>query len=573
MTSLKARNSRRKSRKKGKSAQAQSPPLSTKEKLAIKREAKKTRNKFFGSLSTAIALGILTVLPLLLFISPKLAIAGGVAVTLMILSYNYPRASLWAFLIYMPFAGTITYWLADGNLIFQVAKDIFYFPALLALIVDCRRRNQPIFIAKPLRPTLTFLFFVCIIVLLFVNVRMELFAPICEQAGRGMICKEGQPFMRGILGLKIFLGYIPLAFCGYHLIENKKTLLQLGRLLAVLAIICCSLALVQYMFLRTGRCQATSEIAEGANLFRASLENRCLVGGSLLYTPEQGQIRLPGTFVSPWHWGWFLIANSAISFTVAFFETSLFWQLIGFSSMGLILINSVVSGQRVALALAPAFIILMLFLTGQIVKLKRFIPIAIGIALVGFVFLTFNPDIVQERVDSLIGRWQAAPPQNFIVAQWQWAMQALRHYGSYLLGLGLGSGTNSARVFGSTAFLETYHPKVLYEVGYLGFMAFMVFITHLVIYTFKQYQSLKDPFLKSFGSAFWVFLLVIGYMPYWYPLDTDPVAVYYWLFAGVLIKLTVIDREETSKDIKTIATKNRRIKRKKFVPLNKRVKT
>ncbi len=576
MTSLKARNSRR---KKTKSGEVKTPPLSPKEKLAIKREAKKARQKLIVSWSASIALGLLTAIVLLLLFELKFAVAGGLGVAAMILSYTYPRASLWVFLIYMPFSGTVTYWFAEGNIIFQIAKDIFYFPALLALMVDCRRRNKPIFVAKQLIPTLSFLFFICLIVFLLVNVRMELFAPTCEytrEVGIGGVCRNGQPILQGLLGLKVFLGYIPLAFCAYYLIEDKKTLLNLGRVLVVLAIICCTLAFIQYMFLRTGRCQATSEITEGAGLFRASLENKCFVGGSLLYTPEQGQIRLPGTFVSPWHWGWFLIANSAICFTVAFFETSLFWRLVGFSGMGLILINSVVSGQRAALIAAPAFILVMLVLTGQIVKLKRFIPIAVGMAIVGFVFVTLNPEIVQERIDSVIGRWQASPPQDFIIGQWRWATRSRSSYGGPLFGSGLGAATNSARAFGSTAFLETYHPKVVYEVGYLGLMAFMVFITHLLIYTFKQYQSLTDPVLKSFGSAFWVFLLVIGYMPYWYPLDADPVAIYYWLFAGVLMKLTIIDKEEKSKEIQEITSKNRRYrlnKNKKFVPLKKRLKT
>ncbi len=75
----------------------------------------------------------------------------------------------------------------------------------------------------------------------------------------------------------------------------------------------------------------------------------------------------------------------------------------------------------------------------------------------------------------------------------------------------------------------------------------MIFVTHLCFLTFKAYRSLKDDCLRSFASGFWVFLLIISYFPYWYPLDTDPVAVYYWFFAGVILKLPVIDKEEQAK--------------------------
>ncbi|MGK7930601.1 MAG: hypothetical protein AB4041_04095, partial [Microcystaceae cyanobacterium] len=68
--------------------------------------------------------------------------------------------------------------------------------------------------------------------------------------------------------------------------------------------------------------------------------------------------------------------------------------------------------------------------------------------------------------------------------------------------------------------------------------------THICIVTFIKYRSLQDPVLSNFASGFWVFVFTISYMPYWYPLDTDPVCVYYWLFVGVLLKLPLIDQQE-----------------------------
>ena len=60
--------------------------------------------------------------------------------------------------------------------------------------------------------------------------------------------------------------------------------------------------------LKTGRCQGTEGLGvSGIDLFKPNLNAKCLVGGSLLYAPSQGVIRLPGTFVSPWHWAWFLV--------------------------------------------------------------------------------------------------------------------------------------------------------------------------------------------------------------------------------------------------------------------------
>ncbi|EAM51230.1 hypothetical protein CwatDRAFT_4320 [Crocosphaera watsonii WH 8501] len=163
-------------------------------------------------------------------------------------------------------------------------------------------------------------------------------------------CKNSIPFAQGILGLKVLAGYIPLIFCAYYLINDKKQLLFLGRLLVVIAIICCGLALIQFWMFKTGRCQGTDHLA-GELLFKPTIKARCLVGGSALYSPSQGQIRMPGTFVSPWHWGWFLVANAAICFSVAFSDSAFFWRNCGLFGMAMVFINAVICGQRLALAL------------------------------------------------------------------------------------------------------------------------------------------------------------------------------------------------------------------------------
>jgi hypothetical protein len=543
--------------------QAASQPLNLKDKLAQKRKIRETRRKVFSVLGISFVFAILVGLPLGISLGVKEGIGISVAFPCLLLCYTYPRTALWAFLIYMPFSGTVTYWIGGGNALFQLSKDAFYVPALLALVLECRRRRLPILIPKKLLPTLGILVFCSLLTLFFVN-GMQQFLPSCnalsesekylrDAAGNlildanGIIiatpCKNGIPFLQGILGLKVLLGYIPLIFCTYYLISDKKRLLLLGRVLVLLAIICCVLGLAQYWMLKTGRCIGTRNLV-GLELYKPTLDAKCLVGGALLYSPQYGQIRLPGTFVSPWHWAWFLVANAAICFATAFSDTSFFWRTAGLAGMGLVFVNAVICGQRLSLALVPAVILVLLILTGQVANLKRFLPAGIGFAVVLFVaFSFFNPTFIQERIDSFVGRWNTAPPYLFLQGQFNYALYNQKG----ILGAGLGKGTNSTRVFGSVSLVETFHPKLLFEMGFPGLLAFMIFITHLTILSFQSYRSVRDRTLRSFGSSFWVFLVIIGYFPYWYPLDTDPVAVYYWLFAGVLFKLPDIDKQEREK--------------------------
>ena len=549
------RRKTKKSRKK--SSQAS---LSIKERLLQKRKAREERKKIITLVASCLIVGLAIGLPLAA-INLKLALGAVILIPSLVVSYSYPRKALWFFLIYLPFSGTITYWVGGGNVLFQLSKDIFYFPALIALIQQCRRSRKPIIVDKRLTITLGILIALSLATLIFTNAQQQIFLPACDSLSEydkflrapdgsllinpetGIVystpCKKGSPLMQGILGLKVFLGYVPLVFCAYHLIENKQQLAWLGRLLVLLAIICCVLGIIQYSMLASGICAGTRGAA-GEQLFRASVQSKCFVGGSLLFSPGQGQIRLPGTFVSPWHWAWFLIANSFITFAVAFNDTSWFWRITGLAGLALVFVNSVICGQRIALALVPIAVIILLILTGQIANLKRFIPIGLGLGLILTVLIINNPEIFAERVDSFVQRWNASPPQAFIVEQFHFAINQQKGF----FGQGLGKATNSTRTFGPTSLVETYHPKVMFEVGLIGLLGLIVFMTNLVIVTFKNYRSVKTDSIRSFGASFWVFILVISYFPYWYPLDTDPVAVYYWFFAGVLLKLPLIDRQE-----------------------------
>ncbi len=504
--------------------------LSLKERLAKKRKAQQARKELIQFLTVSVFLSAVLGIVLSLILGPKLGLAA-LTIPCLGFSYKYPKKSLWLFLIYLPISGTITYWIGKGNISFQLAKDAFYIPALIALVQECQRKKLPIVIPKGLKPSLAIVLVLCLMTLLFVNGSQQL-----------THSESGQPLFMGLLGLKVFLGYIPLIFCGYYLIRNKQELLFFTRLHVVLAIICCVLGFIQYMMLRTGRCAGTDHLA-GADLFKATLEAKCFVGGALVYSPSQNMIRLPGTFVAPWQWAWFLIANAFFTFATAFSDPSPLWRISGLIGMAGVFVNAVISGQRLALAVVPTVIVILLILTGQVANLKRFIPIGLGLALILSIGAATNPTVVQERIDSFVSRWEASPPQAFIQGQFDWAIKEQQGF----LGRGLGRATNSARTFGETELVETYYPKVLYEVGPFGMTAFLGVVTSLTVITFKKYRSLRDKSLRSFGASFWVFILCISYNTYYYPLDVDPVAIYYWFFAGVTLTLPAIDRQEQEK--------------------------
>ncbi|HYX15763.1 MAG TPA: hormogonium polysaccharide biosynthesis protein HpsL [Nostoc sp.] len=527
--------SKSKNKKSKKQAQKETPTLSLKEQLAQKRKAAQARKELI-SLLTIATFGSVLVGILLFFVGGiKVAVPAVLGIFVISLSYKYPRQALYTFIIYVPIGGTITYYLGNSPIL-QLAKDAFYVPALIGLWQTCRKQGLPLIIPQGIKIPLYIVLGCSLLTLLFVNGGQQFNPP-----SVGLLEKAPQeiPLGMGILGLKVFLGYVPLIGCAYYLIRDKRDFLFLSRLQIVLILICCVLGFIQYLLLLTGVCQGTRGL-EGNALFVTSLEARCYFGGALLYSPEEGVIRLPGTFVAPWQWAWFLISSTFFTFATGFTDPSIVWRLVGLGSLVTVFINAVVSGQRIALALVPICFGILLLLTGQIGNLKRFIPIGIGLALVLGIAMVTNPAVVQERTESFTGRWEASPPQDFIVQQFEENWKNV----DGPLGSGLGRATNSARVMGQTKLVETYYPKVLFEVGIIGVLAFLALVTSLTIISFKTYRSIKNRNFRSYGAALWVFILFISYNTYYYPLDVDPVAVYYWFFAGVLFKLPELEKQD-----------------------------
>lgn len=450
------------------------------------------------------------------------------AIFCLTLSYRYPRTALWIFLIYTPFAGTVAYWIGNDHPIFHLAKDGFYFPALIAIIQTARKQHLPLILPKSLKIPLLSLLGISILTLIYVNGGQQLSSN-----------PDGKALLLGVFGLKVLMGYIPLILCAYVLIRNREELHFLTRLQVILAIICCVLGVIQYWLVVTGRCPDNTGLPEHL-LLRANLQRKCLVGGALGYYAADNFIRLPGTFVAPWHWAWFLISSSFFCFSTAFSDPKLSWRTVGWLSLSLVVLNATLCGQRTALLAVPMIIVILVIATSHIPQLKRLVILLLGIVLfMGGTHLLF-PSIIAQRMESFISRWNASPPTEFVTDQAEWT--ASKHEG--VLGNGLGRATNAGRALGDTRLIETYYPKLLYEIGPLGVIAFFAVVTTLTFQGFRAYHQVQDPSLRGYGVIFWVFIFLISYNSYWYPLDTDPVAVYYWFFAGVLLKLPHLEREE-----------------------------
>lgn len=462
------------------------------------------------------------------------AIVGTAIVILIAIAYRYPRWGLWLFLIYMPFSGTVSY--AFGSIyqavggyvsysrsyaIFHLAKDAFYVPALIGIMVSSqwliklRKHFLPLLIA------ILLLLISCLLTLFIANLPQQSAASGSER-----------PLLMGIVGLKILIGYIPLLFCGYYLIRDRTELNFLMRLQTIIIVICCSLCLVQYLLLSSGICPDSSSLPDPAST-RASLQAQCFVGGSLLYNPAKKLISLPGTFVAPWQWAWFLVSASFLSFAALVFESKTKWKIISLVAIVLVLIAAIISGQTTATLLVPIIYLILLFFT-ESNKTKLGLKLAITLLLL--ILVANNLGAFGTAWDSIIARWRYTPPQLFIVEQFQW----ISHDGIKPFGYGLGKAASAARRLGKIVLIETFYPRLLYEIGWFGTLLFLAVVSLVTVYGFKIYRLIKRSPSQKFAVCLWIFIVLISYNTYYYPLIVEPVAIYYWFFAGVLLKLPTI---------------------------------
>ncbi len=491
------------------------------------------RQELFIATTVAIAFCVSTILVIVSGL--QTSIIGTTIVIFLAIAYRYPRWGLWLFLIYMPFAGTVSY--AFGSIyravggyvsyqrdyaIFHLAKDALYLPALIAIVISSqwlvklRKNFLPLLIA---------------ILLLFISCLLSLF--LINFSQQSSDATNGRLFLMGIVGLKIIVGYIPLLFCGYYLIRDRADLKFLIRLQTTIIIVCCSLCLVQYLLLSSGICLGSSFLPNPAAT-KVSLQAQCFVGGSLLYNPAKKLISLPGTFVAPWQWAWFLVSASFFSFAAFFHEKILRWRIVDFSAIALVLIAAIISGQTTATLLVPIIYLVLLLVTESN---KTKLGLKLGIAFLLLTIIANNLGVFGSALDSVIARWNYTPPQSFIIDQFRWITQD----GIQPLGYGLGKATSAARKFGKIVLIETFYPRLLYEIGWLGTVLFLAVVSFVTAYGFRVYRTLQTSSLKKLTLCLWIFIVLISYNTYYYPLVIEPVAIYYWFFAGVLLKLPEIE--------------------------------
>ena len=344
-----------------------------------------------------------------------------------------------------------------------------------------------------------------------------------------------------IIGLKVWIFYIPLFIITFYIFENKKDIhkffisfVLIGTIpLIFLIILYFSIQIFLYKdvlnFFYFNNSYAVSGASQGFTTFTYA-------GGLQMY-------RLSSTFVSAGSLSGFLILY-LYSITFILFNKNFNKKILYYFLFLLFLLACFISGLRIMVLFIPLY-----FIFYAIFSLNFFSIIMLFLA----VFL-LNSVLILLDV-SLLGYLTYL--KNYIIyIQINYGSSLQDLINTNFFGNGLGTATNASRVVNfiydekifdvnNARFAnESFYAKTINEIGFIGF--FLLIIFYLSIY----YEILKKKFYetnKNLLSLFLSFLtlIIIGSLKGW-TIDLFPLSFSFWIFLGITLKYLLISKKYTN---------------------------
>ncbi len=451
------------------------------------------------------------------------------------------RWSVYALLLYIPVSGVPIILSYPNTQLAVLLKDIlFIIPAYLGFLAWAwAKRSRILFAGAP-------------VVLLALLALLVL----------GQALNPSLPNMLvGAIGVKVWLLYVPLLFLGYHLVRDRTDLSRLLALMSLSAVLPLALGIVEAIMFRGGY----AGIVYGwyGDSAAASTQNFAqfdYAGGGTLR-------RVPSTFSFVAQYYAFTV--SMVVVTYAWWQGVLVgtkWAWLGRLLWLLAIAAAFLSGARSAFVLIPLLVLLFVAIDrppGLRLPGRLLGPVAAllaAVAVLGAAAATLLLSTLQLGAEHF---------NNIFVEGFRQAI------GTTWLGLGTGINTSATRYAYSRPELfqgagggwqESWWVKVVLELGVPGLLLVGLLFVTLVGKGLRQHRALGDPRLRAMSAALLAFLvwtLANGLKSQY--LDLDPINVYFWLFAGVLAKIAVLDRsrdgdaEAKQSDITTMKSPARRL--------------
>ncbi len=412
-------------------------------------------------------------------------------------------------LVYLPFAGAVTLSLYPESYPVLFKDFFFVVPAYLAFWL-ARREMSP---AAKVPPTVR-----VAMLTLATLVLLQSFNPNLEN------------MMVAAIGSKVWLFYLPLLFLAFELIQSNEDLVRLLRLMVVITWLPCTVGILEWLASMTFGFQETmyaiyGEAAEGATQHFVIFD----IGGQFF--------RIPSTFTFVSQYFGYTLAMLVPAFALSKLDDSMFWRRFASATLWLAVLAAFMSGARAAFLFVPLLLSLTYWLEGWFKGIPKVAFILTPIFFLSLYIAGIDPTKLFDMVRELFLTYSDSIAREGLLDALEIAP----------FGTGTGMNTGPARyaLDNSESFIgiENYYAKAVIELGVVGLLVVVVLFFLLAKHGYKIHSQLRDKRLRSAASVILAFIVTMELSGFkGWQIDLDPINVYFWMFAGILLKLKYLDR-------------------------------
>lgn len=420
------------------------------------------------------------------------------------------QSGIYYLIAFVPYAGVLTLMLRP-NPIGSLVKDILFVLPLYAIFFLLNTRE----LRHARIPNALTLIFIAFGTLVF----LQLFNP------------NLRSIVIGLVGVKVWLLYIPLAYIVSAMMRTPEELVRLFRLAVVLAVFPCALGLAEFVLSASVGYQATMTAIYGKHAYDVTQGFTLFFMGADIY-------RIPSTFTFVAQYAGFTLTMVVVTYIHLSIEPDARWRTFAQFMIGFVFVACMLTGARANFLFTPLLFFTILFLDGKLTRLALglvFGPLVMFMALetAGFDVLKLfgaTTQLTQNYGEELV------------------IPDLIRSLTKFPLGSGVGMNTGgvtnlmSATELAAARIIEGYYSKAVIELGYPGLMLLLLLVAGLILYGLQVRATLRDPMARSCASAIVAFLIIMAIhsLKGW-QVDLDPINVWYWVLVGILFSLPGMD--------------------------------
>jgi hypothetical protein len=328
-----------------------------------------------------------------------------------------------------------------------------------------------------------------------------------------------------LVGIKVWLLYIPLLFVTYAAINRPQDLRLFLRTMILFAPIPCAVGLLQFIGSNTIGHEETLTAFYGDAAAGASQNFAAFDYGARLY-------RLPSTFTSVSQYSGYLQATLFPAYCVARADTSPAWRRYAGLLLALLVISGLLCGARSALVFIPASLIIILVADRVLVGALTWVATIPTLLMLTLTVAGFDLERLFSGVSDLAIQNATGLSQDTVV-------EALRQFP---LGAGTGMNTIGARhvapVGAALILYESHYAKTVVELGIPGLVVMTAIYLILIWRAWSVRRLAKGtPWASVAAAILAFFLLVPVHSLKGWPLDWEPCSVYFWILGGFVYSL------------------------------------